>query len=116
MLWRKACASRAVTYTDSRHVSNKGHVSPHNRRRHAHLRAMLAALLDRAVETRERLMEMSAPLVDRLAPGFALVQQTWALAQPYAVKAFHYGFIPFVLLLGMNSQPKPKLLDLLTPM
>ena len=77
---------------------------------------MLAALVDRAVATRERLLAMSAPVVERLAPGLALVQQTWALVQPYAVKAFHYGFIPFVLLLGMNSQPQPKLVDLLTPM
>ena len=46
----------------------------------------------------------------------AVVQDLWATAQPYAVKAFHYGFIPFVLLLGMSSNPRPKIVDLLTPM
>ena len=35
---------------------------------------------------------------------------------PVALKAFHWGFIPFVILLGMRTEPRPKLIDLLSPM
>ena len=34
----------------------------------------------------------------------------------YAGKAFHFGFIPLVIALGMRTEPRPKLIDLLTPM
>ena len=34
----------------------------------------------------------------------------------YAGKAFHFGFIPLVIVLGMRTEPRPKLVDLLTPM
>jgi import receptor subunit TOM7 len=27
----------------------------------------------------------------------------------------HYGFIPLVILIGMNSEPKPRLAQLLSP-
>eukprot|EP01018_Ginkgo_biloba_P013283 Gb_21916 [translate_table: standard] len=27
----------------------------------------------------------------------------------------HYGFIPFIIILGMNSNPKPHLFQLLSP-
>jgi len=36
--------------------------------------------------------------------------------EPYLTKLFNYGFIPLVILLGMQSEPRPKLIDLLTPM
>ena len=29
--------------------------------------------------------------------------------------AFHYGFIPLIIIVGMNSEPKPHLSQLLTP-
>jgi len=35
---------------------------------------------------------------------------------PVALKIFHWGFIPFVVLLGMRTEPRPKLIDLLSPM
>ena len=31
-------------------------------------------------------------------------------------KVYYYGFIPLVILLGMNSSPRPRLTDLLSPM
>ena len=77
---------------------------------------MLAALYQRAEETRARIEALSAPVAERLAPYFFKAQDLFAVALPYAVKAFHYGFIPFVLFLGMHSEPRPKLIDLLMPM
>ncbi|CAN0842493.1 Mitochondrial import receptor subunit TOM7-1 [Linum grandiflorum] len=28
----------------------------------------------------------------------------------------HYGFIPLIIVIGMNSEPKPQLLQLLSPL
>ena len=64
---------------------------------------------------RERAYERLAPLAEKLAPAVAVASDVYALVLPYAVKVFHYGFIPFVLVLGMRSEPRPKLVDLLTP-
>ena len=50
--------------------------------------------------------------------AIALTEQLSVL-QPlawYAGKAFHFGFIPLVIVLGMRTEPRPKLVDLLTPM
>nr|XP_023923110.1 mitochondrial import receptor subunit TOM7-1-like [Quercus suber]POE97244.1 mitochondrial import receptor subunit tom7-1 [Quercus suber] len=38
---------------------------------------------------------------------------TWALKK--AKVATHYGFIPLVIIIGMNSEPKPHLSQLLIP-
>jgi len=38
---------------------------------------------------------------------------TWAMKKAKVVA--HYGFIPFVILVGMNSEPKPRLAQLLSP-
>ena len=64
----------------------------------------------------ERLEERLVPVMERLSPALAVASSVYTLCLPYAVKAFHYGFIPMVILLGMQSTPKPKLVDLLTPM
>eukprot|EP00238_Polyblepharides_amylifera_P006953 CAMPEP_0196573982 /NCGR_PEP_ID=MMETSP1081-20130531/3787_1 /TAXON_ID=36882 /ORGANISM="Pyramimonas amylifera, Strain CCMP720" /LENGTH=59 /DNA_ID=CAMNT_0041891863 /DNA_START=125 /DNA_END=304 /DNA_ORIENTATION=+ len=29
---------------------------------------------------------------------------------------FHYGFIPLIIFLGMNTEPKPSIAELLRPM
>eukprot|EP00307_Rebecca_sp_RCC1486_P010985 CAMPEP_0119414906 /NCGR_PEP_ID=MMETSP1335-20130426/7237_1 /TAXON_ID=259385 /ORGANISM="Chrysoculter rhomboideus, Strain RCC1486" /LENGTH=56 /DNA_ID=CAMNT_0007439801 /DNA_START=24 /DNA_END=194 /DNA_ORIENTATION=- len=42
-----------------------------------------------------------------------------AYAEPateVARTAFHYGFIPLVILLGMRTEPRPTLLALIQPM
>ena len=55
------------------------------------------------------------------AVGFVAADLTEQLTvlQPlawYVGKAFHFGFIPLVIVLGMRTAPRPKLVDLLTPM
>ncbi|KAL1209129.1 Mitochondrial import receptor subunit TOM7-2 [Cardamine amara subsp. amara] len=37
----------------------------------------------------------------------------WSLQK--AKVATHYGFIPLIIIIGMNSDPKPDLFQLLTP-
>ena len=38
---------------------------------------------------------------------------TWAVKKAKVVT--HYGFIPLVIIIGMNSEPKPQLYQLLSP-
>ncbi|XP_043711945.1 mitochondrial import receptor subunit TOM7-1-like [Telopea speciosissima] len=38
---------------------------------------------------------------------------TWAIKKAKIVT--HYGFIPLVIIIGMNSEPKPQLYQLLSP-
>ncbi|XP_042460956.1 mitochondrial import receptor subunit TOM7-1-like [Zingiber officinale] len=38
---------------------------------------------------------------------------TWAMKKTKVIT--HYGFIPLVILIGMNSEPKPHLYQLLSP-
>ncbi|KAF5182654.1 Mitochondrial import receptor subunit tom7-1 protein [Thalictrum thalictroides] len=37
----------------------------------------------------------------------------WAMGKAKVIT--HYGFIPLVIIIGMNSEPKPQLSQLLTP-
>ncbi|KAL1343547.1 hypothetical protein AAHE18_09G235600 [Arachis hypogaea] len=38
---------------------------------------------------------------------------TWAMRKAKVIT--HYGFIPLVIIIGMNSEPKPQLSQLLSP-
>ncbi|KAL5540756.1 hypothetical protein UlMin_044079 [Ulmus minor] len=38
---------------------------------------------------------------------------TWAVKKAKVIT--HYGFIPLVIIIGMNSDPKPQLSQLLSP-
>ena len=38
---------------------------------------------------------------------------TWAVKKAKVVT--HYGFIPLVIIIGMNSEPKPQIYQLLSP-
>ncbi|KAI6682659.1 hypothetical protein NL676_036540 [Syzygium grande] len=38
---------------------------------------------------------------------------TWAMKKAKVIT--HYGFIPLVIVIGMNSEPKPHLSQLLSP-
>ena len=76
----------------------------------------MEAFKQRVSDTLALVSDMTAPVAERVAPLLGYALDAWAVVSPYAVKAFHYGFIPFVLFLGMRSEPRPKLLDLLTPM
>ena len=51
------------------------------------------------------------PLLERLAP----LQEAYHKVLPYAVKVFHWTFIPTVLLLGMRTEPRPRFADLFSP-
>lgn len=37
----------------------------------------------------------------------------WALKKAKVIT--HYGFIPMIIIIGMNSEPKPQLYQLLSP-
>jgi hypothetical protein len=63
---------------------------------------MLAAL-------RQRTEALMGEFAARVGPAYTTLL-------PYAIKAFHYGFIPVVILLGMRTEPRPKLLELRSPM
>ncbi|KAG0495116.1 hypothetical protein HPP92_006110 [Vanilla planifolia] len=41
------------------------------------------------------------------------VWSTWAMKKAKIVA--HYGFIPLIIVIGMNSEPKPHLSQLLSP-
>lgn len=41
------------------------------------------------------------------------VWSTWSMKKAKVVA--HWGFIPLVILIGMNSEPKPQLFQLLSP-
>ena len=77
--------------------------------------AVLANLRNRVELVRDRVVDASAPLVAKLEPFTTLAQDYWAASLPYVTKAFHYGFIPFIILLGMRGSPRPQLQDLLNP-
>ncbi|KAG1367758.1 mitochondrial import receptor subunit TOM7-1-like [Cocos nucifera] len=38
---------------------------------------------------------------------------TWAMKKAKVIT--HYGFIPLIIIIGMNSKPKPQLSQLLSP-
>ncbi|KAI3443454.1 hypothetical protein Pfo_000119 [Paulownia fortunei] len=47
------------------------------------------------------------------AGKFVKQWSTWAMKKAKVVT--HYGFIPMVIIIGMNSDPKPSLSQLLSP-
>ncbi|MQL77717.1 hypothetical protein Taro_010141 [Colocasia esculenta] len=47
------------------------------------------------------------------AGKFVKVWTTWGMKK--AKVAAHWGFIPLVIVVGMNSEPKPQLFQLLSP-
>ena len=64
----------------------------------------------------ERMSTMRAAVLDAVMGHLAGAIAKATPFFPFAAKVVHYGFIPFVILLGMRSEPRPALLDLLTPM
>ncbi|PKA56845.1 Mitochondrial import receptor subunit TOM7-1 [Apostasia shenzhenica] len=50
---------------------------------------------------------------NRSASKCVKVWSTWAMKKAKVVA--HYGFIPLIILIGMNSEPKPQLAQLLSP-
>ena len=73
-------------------------------------------LADHSALPRARFASVAAVVFRHVAAASVKLQVFVQAAAPYATKAFHYGFIPLVVFLGMRSEPRPKLVDLLSPM
>ena len=76
---------------------------------------MLQAIHERAEGLLARGAGAFAPVAARLAPSIAVIGDVYSVVLPYVTKIFHYGFVPFVLLLGMRTEPRPALTDLISP-
>ncbi|CAA3021829.1 mitochondrial import receptor subunit TOM7-1-like [Olea europaea var. sylvestris] len=48
-----------------------------------------------------------------VAAKFVKEWSTWTVKKAKVIT--HYGFIPLVIIIGMNSEPKPSLSQLLSP-
>ena len=60
-----------------------------------------------------------APLVERTHGALIRSLQVGDIVEyvgPTVQRIFHIGFIPLVIILGMQTEPRPKLTDLFTPM
>lgn len=76
----------------------------------------------RTFETSRR-FALHSTAMDGGGDGRSFVQKAWDVAQEVptwivskAKPAFHYGFIPFIIVVGMNTEPKPTWSQLLGPM
>ena len=81
-------------------------------------------------DVKVKLSELNAAAREKLLPALSsaasqamvaaeIVKERLTIFEPllpYLARAFHIGFIPLVIFLGMRSEPRPKLSDLLTPM
>ncbi|XXG39040.1 hypothetical protein AAC387_Pa01g0101 [Persea americana] len=50
---------------------------------------------------------------DRLKVKCMKQWSTWAMKKAKVIT--HYGFIPLIIVIGMNSEPKPQLFQMLNP-
>ncbi|XP_071723910.1 mitochondrial import receptor subunit TOM7-1-like [Rutidosis leptorrhynchoides] len=50
---------------------------------------------------------------EKSAMQYAKEWSTWTMKKAKVIT--HYGFIPLVIIIGMNSEPKPQLYQLLSP-
>jgi hypothetical protein len=71
----------------------------------------IARLSAAAEDIRYKIEVLTMPLLERLAP----LQEAYHKVLPYAVKVFHWTFIPTVVLLGMRTEPRPRFADLFSP-
>ena len=69
---------------------------------------------------RERLALASDKVMEKMSGPLSVVMAAYDTALPYAVQAFHYGFIPLVVYFGFSqarlTQANLKWSDLLSPM
>ena len=66
-----------------------------------------------------RITPVATAVTSRLGAVIAELQTRMEVLQPALAigsKVYYYGFIPLVIILGMQSTPRPKLIELLTPM
>ena len=77
------------------------------------------AIMPSMEELRTKVLAGARAALGAVAFVAAELTEQLSVLQPlawYAGKAFHFGFIPLVIVLGMRTEPRPKLVDLLTPM
>ena len=82
----------------------------------ADVKVKLAALNAAA---REKLLPTLTTAAAQAMAAAEIVKERLTIFEPllpYLARAFHIGFIPLVIFLGMRSEPRPRLSDLLTPM
>jgi hypothetical protein len=78
---------------------------------------MLAALQHERVQgARRRLQAIAHGVLQQVGDAASGVQAALSVVQPTLIKIFHYGFVPLVILLGMRTEPRPSLQELLSPM
>ena len=84
-----------------------------------HVHAAAVAIMPSMEELRTKVLAGARAALGTVAFVVADLTEQLSVLQPlawYAGKAFHFGFIPLVIVLGMRTEPRPKLVDLLTPM
>ncbi|KAI3709014.1 hypothetical protein L2E82_38704 [Cichorium intybus] len=65
------------------------------------------------LKTKGKSTKGSKPADDKSASKLLKEWSTWTMKKAKVVT--HYGFIPLVIIIGMNSEPKPSLYQLLSP-
>ncbi|KAL8247840.1 hypothetical protein R6Q59_009056 [Mikania micrantha] len=66
-----------------------------------------------SLKTRGKSTKGSKPSDDKSASKILKEWSTWTLKKAKVIT--HYGFIPLIIVIGMNSEPKPSLSQLLSP-
>ncbi|KAI3496316.1 hypothetical protein L1887_38673 [Cichorium endivia] len=65
------------------------------------------------LKTKGKSTKGSKPSDDKSASKLLKEWSTWTMKKAKVIT--HYGFIPLVIIIGMNSEPKPSLYQLLSP-
>ncbi|KAL4564427.1 hypothetical protein LXL04_028491 [Taraxacum kok-saghyz] len=65
------------------------------------------------LKTKGKSSRGSKPSEDKSASKLLKEWSTWTMKKAKVIT--HYGFIPLVIIIGMNSEPKPSISQLLSP-
>ncbi|KAF5771125.1 putative mitochondrial import receptor subunit TOM7 [Helianthus annuus] len=65
------------------------------------------------LKTKGKSTKGSKPSDDKSASKILKEWSTWTMKKAKVIT--HYGFIPLVIFIGMNSEPKPSISQLLSP-
>ena len=77
---------------------------------------MIARVQGLLEPVRSRAARLGGVALNHLAIAAAKVGDIVEYVGPTVQRIFHIGFIPLVIILGMQTEPRPKLTDLFTPM
>ena len=75
----------------------------------------MAALRSVLVEGLAKAFDVTSAVLAPVSNAIAAVRDRVAPLLPLATRVFHVGFIPLVIFLGMRTEPRPALTDLLQP-